>query len=88
MTALTELEKEIEKTRQYLGRLESKLQQARYGEIGTGRERLDRALSEFMEKYPTERLGPNVLSILGILPYASRAYDKKILRHALAEKYG
>ena len=88
MTQVTELEKEIEKTRQYLHRLETRLQRARYRKVQTEKERLQKVESEFKRKYPNEKLHPDVLSIAGILPYASRAHDKQILRQALAEKYG
>ena len=54
----------------------------------TDQEKLERVQAEFRKKFPNESLGRNVLSIVGILPKASRAHDKKILREALAEKYG
>ncbi len=93
MTAITELEKEIERTRQYLQKLESKLHRVRYGKDErmkheVEKERLHRVELEFRRKYSNVTLGPNVLSIAGILPSAGRAHDKKILRQALAEKYG
>ena len=52
------------------------------------KERMHRVESEFRRKYPNVTLSPNVLSIAGILPSVGRAHDKKILRQALAEKYG
>ena len=93
MTGVTQLEREIEKTRQYLHRLESRLQRVPYKRAKrekheTDQEPLRRVELEFRRKYPNETLAPNILSIAGILPYASRAHDKKILRQALAEKYG
>lgn len=85
MASLMQLQKEVERARRYLYRLESKLHRAQYK---TDKERLQLVLSAFKRKYPNEILGLNVPAIAGILPHASRTHDKRILREALAEKYG
>jgi len=90
MKSATELQKEIKKTRQRLSNLESELRWVHYRNVRqvTERERLKRVQAEFRKKYPNETLHPDILSMVGILPHASRNHDKDILRQALADKYG
>lgn len=90
MKSTTELQKEIRKTRQHLYKLESRLYAVNFRKARTlnEKERLQRVQAEFRKKYPNETLHPDILALVGILPYASRAHDKEILRQALAEKYG
>ena len=70
--------------------LESMLHEVHYRKAReiTEEERAKRIQAEFRKKYLNETLHPDILSLVGVLPHASRTHDKEILIQALGEKYG
>lgn len=89
MKTATELEKEIQKTRQYLNKLETRLREVQY-RMPTGREaeeqRIRRLELELRRRYPNVQVDRSILKLVGILP--RRGSDQKLIAEAIAEKHG
>jgi hypothetical protein len=90
MTTVTELQHRIRKTRQYLHRLETELDRARYitARKETAEQRLERLEREFKKKYPHLEIERSVLRLVGTEPYNPPLEDKAVNRRIIAERYG
>ncbi len=85
MATITELEREAEKTREYLKALEHKLHRARVGYV-RGKDRIRRVEAELKAKYPNANPDKELLSLVGTLPKPHVGY-KEALRRIVAERY-
>ena len=91
MTSVTELQKEIHKTRSYLHRLETrylKIQTkvSRYSE----RQRVEQAKRELLKKFPNMTFSERderLLRLVGTLPYVPLGKEKEEIARAIAAKY-
>jgi hypothetical protein len=91
MRSATELQKEIQKTRQHLNKLETQLHRMKYRKLaGTENEeqRIRRVEAEFKRKYPNIDISRNLLRLVGTEPYNPRWKDKEVTRQIIAERYG
>lgn len=82
MPSTADLEKEIEKTRNYLHRLESRLPRGRYRKVD-----LKQVEAELRAKYPKSNPDRELLSFVGTLSKPSVGY-KEAVRQIVAERYG
>jgi len=87
MRSATELQREIQKTRQHLSRLENELHRVRHGmpRRESEQERLARVETEFKKKYPNMEIERSILRLVGTLPKSGS--DRKLIAEAIAEKY-
>ncbi|MBI4258135.1 MAG: hypothetical protein HY619_04195 [Thaumarchaeota archaeon] len=85
-TEVSEIQKEIERTRERLRSLEHKLQKSRVGHIND-EERIRQVEAELRAQYPDARPDRQLLSLVGILP-APRVSYKQAVRRVVAERYG
>jgi len=87
MRSATELQREIQKTKQHLNRLQSELHRVRHGMPGreSRQDRLARVEAEFRKKYPNIEIDRSILKLVGALP--NRGSDRKLIAEAIAEKY-
>lgn len=87
MTSVTELQHRIQKTRQYLRKLETELHRVEYQSPRRESEeqRIRRLESEFSREYPNRAIDRNVLKLVGTLP--NRGSDSKLIAQAIVEKY-
>jgi hypothetical protein len=86
-----ELQREIQKTRQYLNRLEAKYYKI---QAGTGRyseqERLKQAKQELLKKYPNltfTKRDENILRLVGTLPKIPLTKEKQEIARAITSRY-
>jgi hypothetical protein len=87
MTSVTELQDRIQKTRQYLRKLESELHQVEYPSPRRESEeqRIRRYEREFTREYPNRAIDKSVLKLVGTLP--NRGTDSRLIAQAIVEKY-
>ena len=87
MKSATELQREIQKTRQYLLRLETQLRKITYRETKreSEEERLQRLEREIRREYSNAHIDRSILKLVGTLP--SRGSDSKLIAEAIDEKY-
>lgn len=91
MKSATELQREIQKTRQHLMRLEARYYraQARTGRY-TERERVEQAKRELLRKYPNmtfTKKDESILKLVGTLPYVLLSKEKQEIARAIAARY-
>ncbi len=88
MTSVTELQHRIQKTRQYLHRLETELHRVEYPSptrSGSEEQRIRRLETEFTREYPNMVIDRSVLKLVGSLP--NPGSDSKLIAQAIVEKY-
>jgi hypothetical protein len=88
MTSVTELQHRIQRTRQYLRRLETELHRVEYSSLtrrASEEQRIRRLENEFSREYPNVIIDRSVLKLVGSLP--SRGSDSKLIAQAIVEKY-
>jgi hypothetical protein len=86
MTSVTELQHRIQKTRQYLRKLETELHRVEYPSPRESEEqRIRRLESEFSREYPNREIDRSVLKLVGTLP--NRGSDSRLIAQAIVEKY-
>jgi hypothetical protein len=91
MRSATELQREIQKTRQHLSRLEARYYrvQARTGKY-TERERVEQAKRELLRKYPNmtfTKKDESILRLVGTLPYVPLSKEKQEIARAIVARY-
>lgn len=90
MKTATELQKEIQKTRNYLRKLEMQLRRVGYRPVKreTEEQRIKRLEAEFKKKYPNLEVDTSILKLVGTEPYNPPSKDKEVTRRIIAERYG
>jgi predicted RNase H-like nuclease (RuvC/YqgF family) len=89
MKTVTELEKEIQKTRHRLNKLQSQLRKVQYRtptKSETEARRIRKLELELRRKYPNAQVDRSILKLVGTLP--RRGSDQRLMAEAIAEKYG
>ena len=89
MATVTQLRKEIQKTRQRLNELETQLNKAQYRKP-TGKKTEERRLKqlelELKRRYPNVTVDSSILRLVGTLSRAGS--DRRLIAEAIADKYG
>jgi len=91
MTSVTELQKEIHKTRSYLHRLvtrylKTQTKVSRYSE----RERVEQVKRELLKRFPNMTFSERderLLRLVGTLPYVPLGKEKEEIARAIAAEY-
>jgi len=93
MRSATELQREIQKTRQHLNRLEARYYrtrtQTRRGRY-TERERVEQAKRELLKKNPNmtfTKKDESILRLVGTLPYVPLSKEKQEIARAIAARH-